>query len=261
MTGRAVGEPAGLRVVDVWEGPLGDERSIPDRSARPTEVALAVWSLGDEPRAASMSGDSGRSAQPDCKGKERRSSRAPRAPQRKKAVDWDRYGDLTNVICLTTATSVSPKIRGAVRYLDKNFPHKLTLRSVGRHIAYHPNYLCRKFREELGVSFAEYLVRVRLQKAIRWLVYTDNPIKEVGYRARFGRPERFSRVFRQWIRGPVNPERNLRRPGTDWVTHQALKFLTDENISPRVVVFLRQRGQADRFVESHPCERQGFSRP
>ena len=127
------------------------------------------------------------------------SSGAPPVMQRRNAADLGRYNDLAHVICLTTAASVSPKIRRAVRYLDKHFPHKLTLRCVGRHIAYHPNYLCRKFREELGVSFSEYLVRVRLQAAIRWLVYTDDPIKAIGYRAGFGRPERFSRVFRQWV--------------------------------------------------------------
>ena len=145
-----------------------------------------------------MEGGTDPSAQSGLPGNETMCSVAPRS-SRRQAVDGDRYNDLAHVICLTTATSVSPKIRRAVRYLDKNFPHKLTLRSVGRHIAYHPNYLCRKFREELGVSFTEYLVRIRLQKAIRWLAYTDDPIKAIGYRAGFGRPERFSKVFRQWV--------------------------------------------------------------
>jgi AraC-like DNA-binding protein len=50
------------------------------------------------------------------------------------------------------------------------------------------------------MSVSEYLVRVRLKKAIGWLVYTDDPIKEIGFRAGFGGPERFSKVFRRWLK-------------------------------------------------------------
>jgi AraC-like DNA-binding protein len=114
--------------------------------------------------------------------------------------DADRFNDLTTLMRVTAAGSLHPKIRHAVRYIDRNYRHKLTLRSVADRIAFHPNYLCRRFREELGMSFSEYLVRVRLKQAIAGLIYTDDPIKAVAFRAGFAGPERFARVFRNWLK-------------------------------------------------------------
>ena len=129
-------------------------------------------------------------------------STAPPVRPQRDPVDLNRYHDLTNVICLTTAASICPKIRRAVTYIEHNYHRRMTLECLGAQIGYHPNHLCRVFREQLGLSFHEYLLRVRLKKAIRLLVYTDYPIKEVGFRVGFVRPEQFSRVFTRWLHCP-----------------------------------------------------------
>ncbi len=114
-------------------------------------------------------------------------------------VDRGRYDDFTKDIVVTSAGALHPKIRQAVRYIDRHFSRNLTLHNVADRVAFHPNYLCRRFREDLGIPFSEYLLRVRLKHAIAGLVYTDDPIKAVAYRAGFSGPERFARVFRQWL--------------------------------------------------------------
>jgi AraC-like DNA-binding protein len=86
-----------------------------------------------------------------------------------------------------------------VGYLDRQYAGRLTLGGVAGQIGYHPAHLSRKFHQELGVSFSGYLVRLRLKHAIRWLVYTDLPIKAVGYGVGFGRPEHFAKVFGRWL--------------------------------------------------------------
>jgi len=120
---------------------------------------------------------------------------APRSVAR----DRCRYDDLTPLICLTRAVSLSPLICRAVRCLDHGYASRLTLDSVAHQIGYHPAHLSRKFHQDLGVSFSGYLVSIRLKHAIRLLVYTNVPIKAAGYRAGFGSPERFSKVFRAWL--------------------------------------------------------------
>jgi AraC-like DNA-binding protein len=109
------------------------------------------------------------------------------------------YHDLTNSICLATAASISPKIRRAVGYIEQHYHQKLTLRRVAAEIRYHPNHLCQKFREEVGTSFADYLVRTRLKHALRLLIYTDDPIKHIGYRTGFRSPQNFCKVFARWL--------------------------------------------------------------
>jgi AraC-like DNA-binding protein len=133
------------------------------------------------------------------------------APPRAVARDPRRYDDLTPLICLTTAGSLSPKIRRAVRCLDQQYACRPTLGSVAGQLGYHPAHLSRKFHQELGVSFSGYLVRIRLKHAIRMLVYTDLPIKAIGYRVGYRRPERFAKVVRQWLQCSPTAFRTLYR--------------------------------------------------
>lgn len=74
------------------------------------------------------------------------------ATPRRDAADLARYHDLTKVICLTSAASISPKIRRAVRHIEKNYQHKLTLQSLGAHIWCHPNHRCQKFLDHRRVG-------------------------------------------------------------------------------------------------------------
>ena len=119
---------------------------------------------------------------------------------RHRPVAWRRYHDLTNATFLTTAASICPKVRRAIAYIEHNYHRRVTLQCVGVQVGFHPNHLCRVFREQLGLSFHEYLLQVRLKKAIRLLVHSDYPIKAVGYWVGFGSPEQFSKVFTRWIR-------------------------------------------------------------
>ena len=125
----------------------------------------------------------------------------------------ERYHDLTNLICLTSAPAISPKIRHAIRHIEKNYQQKLTLQHVGAAIDCHPSYLCKRFREELGSSFYQYVLRVRLKVAIRTLVHSDDPIKCVAHQAGFHSSEAFSKVFSRWIHCPPTVFRDLYRYG------------------------------------------------
>lgn len=154
---------------------------------------------GDEPRSTSIPRDGGRSARLNRNGNEMSAPGTTTTAPRRSPVDERSYHDLMNVICLTTAASICPKIRPAVTYIEHNYHRRLTLECAGAQIGYHPNHLCRVFREQLELSFHEYLLRARLKKAIRLLVYTYDPIKEVGYRVGFVRPQQFSRVFTRWL--------------------------------------------------------------
>lgn len=121
--------------------------------------------------------------------------RTPRPDPRSRA----RYHDFANAICLISAPSISPKIRHALRHIEKNYEQRVTLQRVAAAIGCHPTHLCQKFREELGSSFYTFVIRVRLKAAIRLLVYSDDPIKQVAYQVGFRSPETLAKVFARWI--------------------------------------------------------------
>jgi len=92
---------------------------------------------------------------------------------------------------------VSQRIRNVVDFINENFSEDLKLALVGLHFGYHPDYLCRKFKKEMGVTFHGYILNLRFKKAMDLLVDSEMGIKEISFGVGFSRPEVFSRAFRR----------------------------------------------------------------
>lgn len=58
----------------------------------------------------------------------------------------------------------------AKKYIDDNLENnKLSLSLMAKHLYLNPSYLSRMFKKELGISFVEYLTKIRMEKAIELL--------------------------------------------------------------------------------------------
>lgn len=73
----------------------------------------------------------------------------------------------------------------------------LSLEECGTLLGYHPSYLSQVFQKEVGIGFAEYSGRIRLQLAKKWLAETDLTIAEIARRLRYNNPQNFIRYFRK----------------------------------------------------------------
>lgn len=60
---------------------------------------------------------------------------------------------------------LSTPIQNAVNYIEEHFAEKLSLQSLAEYIHMSPTYVSRKFSEETGMTFQEFLVRYRIEKA------------------------------------------------------------------------------------------------
>ncbi len=58
-------------------------------------------------------------------------------------------------------------------------------------------HLARLFRDELGLSFSEYVIELRLQKAAQMLQTSENGIQDIANRVGYADPSRFSMHFRR----------------------------------------------------------------
>ncbi|SET22429.1 helix-turn-helix domain-containing protein [Paenibacillus sp. NFR01] len=82
-------------------------------------------------------------------------------------------------------------------YMQANFRQPLTLNEVAeRHYVSVP-YLSKSFKKEMGMTFSEYLNRIRLDYAIAHLLYTDQPITRIALDSGFPSLTAFNRVFRE----------------------------------------------------------------
>jgi AraC-like DNA-binding protein len=90
--------------------------------------------------------------------------------------------------------SISDAVIGMIH---QAFDTDLTLEYCASQINYHPHYVSKVFRHEVGVTFSDYLLRFRLQMAKRWLTETDMTITEIAERLKYTNATNFIRYFRK----------------------------------------------------------------
>ena len=65
-------------------------------------------------------------------------------------------------------------VRQAMRYISDHYAQRLTLEIVAAHVHLSSCYFSTLFREVVGVSFREYLLRVRVEESKRLLLSPEN---------------------------------------------------------------------------------------
>lgn len=88
-------------------------------------------------------------------------------------------------------------LKRAVDYIDVSFRERVTLDRLARHVGFSPGYLSQLFPQQVGMTFSEYLTRVRLRRAVRDLGETDHLIAQVAADAGFPDVKAFNTAFRR----------------------------------------------------------------
>lgn len=92
----------------------------------------------------------------------------------------------------------SEQIIKAMQIIQQEYSEKLTLNYIASKIHINPAYFSRKFNEEVGMGFSEYLNEYRLKEAQKMLI--ENPdfsISTVSERCGFNSQHYFSQIFRK----------------------------------------------------------------
>lgn len=104
---------------------------------------------------------------------------------------------LTQNVKENRETQVSNIVRQAKEIVDTRYQEHLTLEDLSRSVNISPFYLCRLFREELGVNFTDYLTKLRMEKAVS-LLAQGLTVKECCFAVGYNDPNYFSRIFRKF---------------------------------------------------------------
>lgn len=95
---------------------------------------------------------------------------------------------------------VSPAIQQVIDIIHKNYASKLNLKDLSEEVHMAPTYLSRKFSEELGMSFQEYVVSFRIEKAKKLLKeHPDWSIHRIAEEAGFASLHHFSSTFKKIV--------------------------------------------------------------
>jgi YesN/AraC family two-component response regulator len=96
------------------------------------------------------------------------------------------------------AERVSATMKDAILYIHTHFQKHITLDEVARVAKYNSSYFSTAFKADVGVTFSEYLTKLRVDYAKRLLVSTDEVVNEIGKRSGFLSSSTFLQSFKKY---------------------------------------------------------------
>jgi AraC-like DNA-binding protein len=126
-----------------------------------------------------------------------------------------------NRLVLEAATERSPLLRKIERYCAERGTNAVPLAELARAVGVSPTHLCRRFKQETGLTLSAYRLRQRIEQAKALLADRQRQVCEVAFAVGFGSAAHFNRVFRRVVgcapsqyRLPSSPPRVARRERT-----------------------------------------------
>lgn len=105
--------------------------------------------------------------------------------------------DISQDIQTRTSAENNAIISKAMRYLEENYMHIVTLRDVSGHVFLSPTYFSQFFKSNSGMTFSDYLLKVRMEHAVRLLKSPENKIQDIGLLVGYTDSKYFSRLFKR----------------------------------------------------------------
>jgi len=102
--------------------------------------------------------------------------------------------------CDCKSRSFQPKskaVRLSMNYIRAHYPQPLSLEQVAAEVHLTPEYFSRIFKEEMGVTFINYLTDVRLQHSVQMLETTALRVQDVAQAVGYSNVSYFSTIFKK----------------------------------------------------------------
>lgn len=109
----------------------------------------------------------------------------------------------------TTINLAYDETSGIVKYISQyvelNYAKPLTLGKICKNLSYSLPYVSKKFKEETGESFMEYLQRIRIEEACRLLYNTKATVDKISQMVGYSDVKYFRKIFRDVLN--ITPNR------------------------------------------------------
>lgn len=89
------------------------------------------------------------------------------------------------------------RLKPAIDYIQNNYREPVTLEDLAEHTFLSRTYISHSFRKFLGVSFVEYLTRVRVCHAV-WMMRGRETLTEIAYNSGFPNVNAMIKAFKQY---------------------------------------------------------------
>ncbi len=92
----------------------------------------------------------------------------------------------------------SDSVALALSYIDEHLEQSFGLREVAQHVHLNPSYFSVLFKDEMQLTFSDYVTRRRLQRAKELLVMTKLPIVEIAEKVGYKTAKYFNKLFKEY---------------------------------------------------------------
>lgn len=106
---------------------------------------------------------------------------------------------VSNQVLLQQQNAELPVISSAKEYIDKHQGEKLSLAQVAKSVNMSTFYFCKIFHKATGVTFTDYVSRVRIEKSKNLLLNRNLRVSEIAFEVGFQSLTHFNRVFKNIV--------------------------------------------------------------
>lgn len=93
--------------------------------------------------------------------------------------------------------SANQKTQKILKYINEHYKEDLTNGALGEVFSFHPNYINRIVNEQTGLSLHRYVLKLRIDEAVRLLESTNLSAREIAAEVGFCDYNHFLRYFKQ----------------------------------------------------------------
>ena len=119
---------------------------------------------------------------------------------------------ITQAVASSAYSGNSQIIKLAIQNINENFKNKISLKTVADHLHTNPSYLSTLFKQEMGMTFTDYLNQIRINRSCELLADTNLSLIDISIQCGFDGQSYFTKVFRK-IKGstPKDYRKNCSR--------------------------------------------------
>lgn len=89
------------------------------------------------------------------------------------------------------------RMRKALMYIQEHFSEDISLKNVADQVYLSKGHFSREFQKQMGMSFSDYLRKLRLNKAVRSLCSTERPVTDIALECGFSNTNTMIINFKQ----------------------------------------------------------------
>lgn len=139
------------------------------------------------------------------------------------------------------------KTEQILRYIEEHYREKITLEDAASQVFMAPTSFSRFFSRETGVSFVNYVNKIRLECAVQEMLSSNASISEIAWENGFGSVSQFNKYFRKKYGMSPRDYKEVWRRG-NVLRHEGESFPTEEELAEyrsktRLTIVKQQRFQ------------------